>query len=135
MRRLVRTSLASKYKCAGERHKLHLQHSRCNTNRTMRVPHTNPARCEQDGCCNYFLCGVGPPRGLRPAALPASPPTASHPNLCPAARPLHYFYVCADVEFGRIQARDLLQHLLTGPISNAPVDIVRVRNRGGPCCR
>jgi hypothetical protein len=32
----------------------------------------------------------------------------------------------ADVEFGRIQARDLLQHLLTGPISNAPVDIVRV---------
>ncbi len=33
----------------------------------------------------------------------------------------------ADVEFGRIQARDLLQHLLTGPISNAPVDIVRVR--------
>jgi trehalose-6-phosphatase len=29
------------------------------------------------------------------------------------------------VEFGRIQARDLLQHLLTGPISNAPVDIVR----------
>jgi len=35
------------------------------------------------------------------------------------------------VEFGRIQARDLLQHLLTGPISNAPVDIVRVRGWAG----
>jgi len=34
-------------------------------------------------------------------------------------------YKYADVEFGRIQARDLLQHLLTGPISNAPVDIIR----------
>lgn len=33
--------------------------------------------------------------------------------------------VCADVEFGRLQARDLLQHLWTGPISNAPVDIVQ----------
>ena len=31
----------------------------------------------------------------------------------------------ADVEFGRLQARDLLQHLWTGPISNAPVDIVQ----------
>lgn len=30
-----------------------------------------------------------------------------------------------DVEFGRLQARDLLQHLWTGPISNAPVDIVQ----------
>jgi hypothetical protein len=38
----------------------------------------------------------------------------------------------SDVEFGRIQARDLLQHLLTGPISNAPVDIVRVRYRQLP---
>ena len=38
-------------------------------------------------------------------------------------------YKHADLEFGRIQARDLLQHLLTGPISNAPVDIVRVRRR------
>ncbi len=36
--------------------------------------------------------------------------------------------VChADVEFGRIQARDLLQHLWTGPISNAPVEIIQVR--------
>ena len=34
---------------------------------------------------------------------------------------LHY----ADVEFGRLQARDLLQHLWTGPISNAPVNIVQ----------
>lgn len=34
--------------------------------------------------------------------------------------------VCfADVEFGRLQARDLLQHLWTGPISNAPVNIVQ----------
>ncbi|MEW5311818.1 MAG: hypothetical protein WDW38_003503 [Sanguina aurantia] len=31
----------------------------------------------------------------------------------------------ADVEFGRIQARDLLQHLWTGPISNAPVEIIQ----------
>lgn len=31
----------------------------------------------------------------------------------------------ADVEFGRLQARDLLQHLWTGPISNAPVIIVQ----------
>lgn len=33
--------------------------------------------------------------------------------------------MAADVEFGRLQARDLLQHLWTGPISNAPVDIVQ----------
>ena len=38
-------------------------------------------------------------------------------------------YKYADVQFGRIQARDLLQHLLTGPISNAPVDIVRCVSR------
>jgi trehalose 6-phosphate synthase/phosphatase len=36
-------------------------------------------------------------------------------------------YKYADVEFGRLQARDLLQHLWTGPISNAPVDIVQVQ--------
>eukprot|EP00803_Ostreobium_quekettii_P004213 evm.model.scf_496.3 EVM.evm.TU.scf_496.3 scf_496:10894-17245(+) len=30
----------------------------------------------------------------------------------------------ADVEFGRVQAMDLLQHLRAGPHSNAPVDIV-----------
>ena len=29
------------------------------------------------------------------------------------------------MEFGRLQARDLLQHLWTGPISNSPVDIVQ----------
>ncbi|XP_012091863.1 alpha,alpha-trehalose-phosphate synthase [UDP-forming] 1 isoform X2 [Jatropha curcas] len=34
-------------------------------------------------------------------------------------------YKYADVEFGRIQARDMLQHLWTGPISNAAVDVVQ----------
>jgi len=34
-------------------------------------------------------------------------------------------YKYADAEFGRLQARDLLQHMWTGPISNAPVDIVQ----------
>ncbi|KAL6755071.1 trehalose-phosphatase-domain-containing protein [Haematococcus lacustris] len=34
-------------------------------------------------------------------------------------------YKHADHEFGRIQARDLLQHLWTGPISNAPVEIIQ----------
>lgn len=34
-------------------------------------------------------------------------------------------YKYADAEFGRLQARDLLQHLWTGPISNAPCDIVQ----------
>ncbi|XP_020890485.1 alpha,alpha-trehalose-phosphate synthase [UDP-forming] 1 [Arabidopsis lyrata subsp. lyrata] len=34
-------------------------------------------------------------------------------------------YKYADIEFGRIQARDLLQHLWTGPISNASVDVVQ----------
>ncbi|KAK7257131.1 hypothetical protein RIF29_30873 [Crotalaria pallida] len=34
-------------------------------------------------------------------------------------------YKYADVEFGRIQARDMLQHLWTGPISNASVDVVQ----------
>ncbi|CAI0475468.1 unnamed protein product, partial [Linum tenue] len=33
-------------------------------------------------------------------------------------------YKYADVEFGRLQARDLLQHLWTGPISNAALDVV-----------
>ncbi|CAN6694099.1 unnamed protein product [Malus baccata var. baccata] len=31
---------------------------------------------------------------------------------------------CEDVDFGRLQARDMLQHLWTGPISNASVDVV-----------
>lgn len=31
----------------------------------------------------------------------------------------------SDIEFGRLQARDLLQHLWTGPISNASVDVVQ----------
>lgn len=30
-----------------------------------------------------------------------------------------------DVEFGRLQARDMLQHLWTGPISNTSVDVVQ----------
>ena len=30
-----------------------------------------------------------------------------------------------DGEFGRLQARDMLQHLWTGPISNASVDVVQ----------
>lgn len=34
-------------------------------------------------------------------------------------------YKYADPEFGMIQARDLLQHLVTGPISNSPVDVVQ----------
>ncbi|KAL2245511.1 alpha,alpha-trehalose-phosphate synthase [UDP-forming] 1 [Sesamum indicum] len=34
-------------------------------------------------------------------------------------------YKYADVEFGRLQARDMLQHLWTGPISNSSVDIVQ----------
>eukprot|EP00897_Mesotaenium_endlicherianum_P008101 jgi/Mesen1/7319/ME000376S06482 len=34
-------------------------------------------------------------------------------------------YKFADVEFGRVQARDMLQHLWTGPISNSAVDVVQ----------
>ena len=34
-------------------------------------------------------------------------------------------YKYADPDFGMIQARDLLQHLVTGPISNSPVDVVQ----------
>lgn len=34
-------------------------------------------------------------------------------------------YKYADVEFGKLQARDMLQHLWTGPISNASVDVVQ----------
>ena len=30
-----------------------------------------------------------------------------------------------DVEFGRLQARDMLQHLWTGPISNASLDVIQ----------
>lgn len=36
-----------------------------------------------------------------------------------------YLDMDADVEFGRLQARDMLQHLWTGPISNAAVDVVQ----------
>ncbi|CAH9055610.1 unnamed protein product [Cuscuta europaea] len=34
-------------------------------------------------------------------------------------------YKYADVEFGRLQAKDLLQHLCTGPISKASVDVIQ----------
>ncbi|KAL5577074.1 hypothetical protein UlMin_018773 [Ulmus minor] len=34
-------------------------------------------------------------------------------------------YKYADIEFGRLQARDMLQHLWTGPISNVSVDVVQ----------
>ncbi|GFY88667.1 trehalose-6-phosphate synthase [Actinidia rufa] len=34
-------------------------------------------------------------------------------------------YKYSDVEFGRLQARDMLQHLWTGPISNASLDVVQ----------
>ncbi|XP_021726939.1 alpha,alpha-trehalose-phosphate synthase [UDP-forming] 1-like [Chenopodium quinoa] len=33
-------------------------------------------------------------------------------------------YKYADIEFGKLQARDMLQHLWTGPISNTPVEVV-----------
>lgn len=38
---------------------------------------------------------------------------------------LHFYCLHEDVEFGRLQARDMLQHLWTGPISNAAVDVVQ----------
>ncbi|XP_071715169.1 alpha,alpha-trehalose-phosphate synthase [UDP-forming] 1-like [Rutidosis leptorrhynchoides] len=34
-------------------------------------------------------------------------------------------YKYSDIEFGRLQAKDMLQHLCTGPISNAPVEVVQ----------
>ncbi|CAA7056687.1 unnamed protein product [Microthlaspi erraticum] len=37
-------------------------------------------------------------------------------------------YEYADAEFGRAQARDMLQYLWSGPISNASVDVVRGNN-------
>lgn len=38
------------------------------------------------------------------------------------------FLLNEDAEFGRAQARDMLQHLWAGPISNASVDVVRGDN-------
>ncbi|QCE10205.1 alpha,alpha-trehalose-phosphate synthase [UDP-forming] 1 isoform X1 [Vigna unguiculata] len=38
---------------------------------------------------------------------------------------LVWSYRHSDVEFGRLQARDMLQHLWTGPISNASVEVVQ----------
>lgn len=43
----------------------------------------------------------------------------------PRTTSLVWNYKYADVDFGRLQARDMLQHLWTGPISNAPVDVVQ----------
>lgn len=37
----------------------------------------------------------------------------------------YHLTVIVDVEFGKLQARDMLQHLWTGPISNASVDVVQ----------
>lgn len=36
-----------------------------------------------------------------------------------------YRELIVDLEFGRVQARNMLQHLWTGPISNAAVDVVQ----------
>ncbi|KAJ6423519.1 hypothetical protein OIU84_024476 [Salix udensis] len=43
----------------------------------------------------------------------------------PRETSLVWNYKYADVEFGRLQARDMLQHLWTGPFSNASVDVVQ----------
>ena len=37
-----------------------------------------------------------------------------------------HLLIIVDVEFGRLQARDMLQHLWTGPILNASIDVVQV---------
>ena len=37
---------------------------------------------------------------------------------------LVWSYKYADIDFGRLQARDMLQHLWTGPINNSQVDII-----------
>lgn len=42
-----------------------------------------------------------------------------------AAIDLIFIDHCLDLEFGRVQARNMLQHLWTGPISNAAVDVVQ----------
>lgn len=38
---------------------------------------------------------------------------------------LQWNYRYADVEFGLLQSKDMLQHLVTGPISNTSVDVVQ----------
>lgn len=38
---------------------------------------------------------------------------------------LCHYIALLDVEFGKLQARDMLQHLWTGPISNASLDVVQ----------
>ncbi|KAK3119874.1 hypothetical protein QOZ80_9AG0676870 [Eleusine coracana subsp. coracana] len=47
----------------------------------------------------------------------------SHFEQCETSLAWNYKY--ADVEFGKLQARDMLQHLCTGPISNPAVDVVQ----------
>ena len=37
----------------------------------------------------------------------------------------NYIMDTTDIEFGRLQAKDMLQHLWTGPISNASVEVVQ----------
>ncbi|XXG86564.1 hypothetical protein AAC387_Pa11g1430 [Persea americana] len=46
-------------------------------------------------------------------------------HLEPRETSLVWNYKYADIEFGRLQARDMLQHLWTGPISNVAVDVVQ----------
>ena len=60
------------------------------------------------------------------------------PSTCPPPPPCPACHTCtllppppADVEFGRVQARDLLQHLWTGPTIKFPVEIIQVGRWGG----
>lgn len=38
---------------------------------------------------------------------------------------IFHVIMIVDIEFGRLQATDMLQHLWTGPISNASLDVVQ----------
>lgn len=38
---------------------------------------------------------------------------------------LNIVMTIVDIEFGRLQSKDMLQHLWTGPISNASVEVVQ----------
>ncbi|XP_058751809.1 alpha,alpha-trehalose-phosphate synthase [UDP-forming] 1-like [Vicia villosa] len=49
----------------------------------------------------------------------------SHFDLEERETSLVWNYKYADVEFGKLQARDMLQHLWSGPISNSSVEIVQ----------
>lgn len=50
---------------------------------------------------------------------------SKRPNLSTPDLGVEKFMEFADMEFGRVQARNMLQHLWTGPISNAAVDVVQ----------